>query len=211
MHLSRHCSWMETGVCVWLCGGSWGFGTMWHVYCLGDLGQWSTSGTSHNRVNTSMAIRHPTRQVGREREARAKKHLGSFSFSHTYTNTHTHTQTYMHWGLCAFWELPWVLQVHLDSDGEEQEWRHMCVCGWWWGACLTDSIEAERSPSWVSNSPVMPTVFFLYFFWGFILCFYLFYNLSFLPVIQCCVMKGKKYFKGALNKCNYLWKLNLFQ
>lgn len=56
---------------------------MWHVYCLGDLGQWSTSGTSHNRVNTSMAIRHPTRQVGREREARAKKHLGSLSFSHT--------------------------------------------------------------------------------------------------------------------------------
>lgn len=25
---------------------------MWHVYCLGDLGQWSTSGTSHNRVHT---------------------------------------------------------------------------------------------------------------------------------------------------------------
>lgn len=25
---------------------------MWHVYWLGVLGQWSTSGTSHNRVHT---------------------------------------------------------------------------------------------------------------------------------------------------------------
>ncbi|KAJ4942488.1 hypothetical protein JOQ06_012354, partial [Pogonophryne albipinna] len=33
-----------------------------------DLGQWSTSGTSHNRVHTSTALRHPTRQVGRERQ-----------------------------------------------------------------------------------------------------------------------------------------------
>lgn len=65
---------------------------MWHFYCLGDLGQWSTSGTSHNRVHMSTAIRHPTRQAererAREREARAKKHLGSLFPSRTHTHTH---------------------------------------------------------------------------------------------------------------------------
>lgn len=42
--------WMETGVSLivwWVC-----VMPMWHVYWLGVLGQWSTSGTSHNRVHT---------------------------------------------------------------------------------------------------------------------------------------------------------------
>ncbi|KAL1274745.1 hypothetical protein QQF64_027559 [Cirrhinus molitorella] len=41
---------METGVSLivwWVC-----VMPMWHVYWLGVLGQWSTSGTSHNRVHT---------------------------------------------------------------------------------------------------------------------------------------------------------------
>lgn len=83
---------MNGNRCVWLCGGSWSIGTMWHVYSLGDLGQWSTSGTSHNRVNTSTAIRRPTRQVGREKEARAKKTSGfSLTLSFSLSITHTHT------------------------------------------------------------------------------------------------------------------------
>lgn len=83
-------AWLMNGNrCVWLCGGSWRFWPMWHVYCLGDLGQWSTSGTSHNRVHTSTALRHPTRRAGREREARARKHLGSLFLSFSLPHTHT--------------------------------------------------------------------------------------------------------------------------
>lgn len=47
---SQASEWTETGVSLivrWVC-----VMPMWHVYCLGDLGQWSTSGTSHNRVHT---------------------------------------------------------------------------------------------------------------------------------------------------------------
>lgn len=66
MHLFERSSWMETGVCERLCGGSWRFWPVWFVYCIGDLGQWSTSGTSHNRAHTSTALRHPTRRLGRE-------------------------------------------------------------------------------------------------------------------------------------------------
>lgn len=47
---SQASEWIETGVSLivwWVC-----VMPMWHVYCLGDLGQWSTSGTSHNRVHT---------------------------------------------------------------------------------------------------------------------------------------------------------------
>lgn len=89
-------AWLMNGNrCVWLCGGSWRFWPMWHVYCLGDLGQWSTSGTSHNRVHTSTALRHPTRRVGRERERQGQGNIWVLSFSVTHIHSHL--------GFCAFW------------------------------------------------------------------------------------------------------------
>lgn len=120
--LAKDHEWKQ--VSVWLCGRSWGFKTIWHVFCLGDLGQWSTSGTSHNRVHISAAIRHPARQVVREREARAKKHLGFLSVCYTHTHAHTHAV----FGILGFLGLLGFLQVHLDR--KEQEWVHMSVWEW---------------------------------------------------------------------------------
>lgn len=145
---------MNGNRCVWLCGGSWRFGPMWHFYCLGDLGQWSTSGTSHNRVHMSTAIRHPTRQAererAREREARAKKHLGSLFPS----RTHTHTNGYA-FGILCFLRLLGFLQVHLDSDGERKGGLRVN---------LTDSLEPECSLYRVSNSPIESCSFVFCFF-----------------------------------------------
>ncbi len=108
-------AWLMNGNrCVWLCGGSWRFWPMWHVYCLGDLGQWSTSGTSHNRVHTSTALRHPTRRVGREREKGKETSGFSLSLSVSYTYAHT-------FRILCFLGLLGFLQVHLDSDREKQE------------------------------------------------------------------------------------------
>lgn len=141
---------MNGNRCVWLCGGSWRFGPMWHVYCLGDLGQWSTSGTSHNRVHTSPALRHPTRQVGRER-GKGKETSGFFLFL-SLSRTHTYIHAF---GILCFLALLGFLQVHLDLDGEEQECVFLCA---WGGARLIDSLEPECSPCRVTNSPIKPTL-----------------------------------------------------
>lgn len=115
-------AWLMNGNrCVWLCGGSWRFWPMWHVYCLGDLGQWSTSGTSHNRVHTSTALRHPTRRVGsgRERERSKGKETSGFSLS----LSHTHTLIYL--GFCAFWgclDSSRCIWTRIEGN------RSVCIC-----------------------------------------------------------------------------------
>lgn len=124
---------------------------MWHVYCLGDLGQWSTSGTSHNRVHTSTAHRHPTRQEGKEREKQGQGNIWVLSFFHSPTHTNTHT----HLGFCGFWGC-------LDSS--RCFWTHMrttsvCMCVCAWVFCLIDSLEPECSLCRVSNSSIMSTGF----------------------------------------------------
>lgn len=118
---------MNGNRCVWLCGGSWRIGSMWHVYCLGDLGQWSTSGTSHNRVHTSTALRHPTRRA--EREGGMGKETSGFSLTHTL----------MHWGFWAFWSCLdysrciWHQKeknrsVCLDFKGSWVDWQFWSKC-----------------------------------------------------------------------------------
>lgn len=117
---------------------------MWHVYCLGDLGQWSTSGTSHNRVHTSTALRHPTRRVGDEKGG-GQGNIWVLSFSLTHTYIHT-------FGILCFLGLLGFLQVHLDPDREEQE------CVFEGGARLIDSLEPQCSLCRMSNSPIMPVL-----------------------------------------------------
>lgn len=159
---------METGVCDCVVGLG-RFWSVWHVYCLGDLGQWSTSGTSHNRVHTSAALRHPTRRAGRkrerEREARARKHLGSFFAFPSLSKMHTHTNAF---GILCCLGLLGFLQVHLDLDREEQQC--VCVCVFWGrggGLCLIDSLEPECScTGWVTLPSCPLTPFFLLFLPG---------------------------------------------
>lgn len=124
---------MNGNRCVWLCGGSWRFGPMWHFYCLGDLGQWSTSGTSHNRVHMSTAIRHPTRQAERERERERQGQRNIWVLSFPLVHTHTHKWACI-WDSVLFkvaWLPPgasglgWGKKGGVESEFDWQPWTRM--------------------------------------------------------------------------------------
>lgn len=120
--------WMETGVSLivwWVC-----VMPMWHVYWLGVLGQWSTSGTSHNRVHTFLGPDPPC-------------------------EAHIWVSSRAAWemdggGWWGFWEM---LQVHLQEGSDGVGWSGGSFFFWW--TCLVCPRGLPRA-GWVTSSPIMP-------------------------------------------------------
>lgn len=138
-------------VCVWLCGWSRGFWPMWHVYCLGDLGQWSTSGTSHNRVHTSTVLRHPTGRVVTER-GKGKETSGfSLSLSLLHTHTHLYIWLFLDSSRCIW------------TSGEEQQCVSLMFVGGMGRGWLTALNQNVPRAGWVTLPSYSLSLFCLLF------------------------------------------------